>query len=252
MADTLNELRRLVQAKKYDEARQMLQASGHPKAHTWLAQLEARIAREKSGLPAAPPKKISVPVAEKSRRLPSVRALATIALVIAALCLGAYFLWDNLTPHTYDDAAVTVTYPPNWKIVGVGRVDECNSQPEGRRCLVTLVRAPEYLTKIIVIEQDLTAPTTLDDYQAQFWERVRTNANAVLQEQKPVTLDGQPAVMLRYDFSFDRGSGSEMSLSMIRGQKAYQVFANAEKSQTLLDDLDEVWQILDTLHFKQE
>jgi hypothetical protein len=174
------------------------------------------------------------------------------AVVVGVLILigGIYFLVDNLAPRTYQDSAVSLSYPPNWKPVELSRAAECTHQPEGRRCLVVLVRTPDYTTKIFVIAQDLPTASVLEQEEAYFWSRVSSGTNTILEDRQQVMLDGKPAILRRYSFQSDAGSGHEMSLTMLDGQTLYQVFANAEDGDVLENDMPEIQNILASLVFK--
>jgi hypothetical protein len=183
------------------------------------------------------------------RRYMTRQTLMILAVVVLAIIGVAYFMLVNLVPRTYSDSELSVTYPTNWKTVETDRMSECVQQPEGRHCLAVLVRAPDYLTKIIVVRQDLPTASTLEQEEAYFWARVSSNANTMLDERLAVTLDGKPAILRTYSFQVGAGSGFEMSITMLDGQTLYQVFANAEERQVLLDSRAEIQGIIDTLHF---
>jgi hypothetical protein len=59
--DQIVRLRELVQQKRYDEARDILESLDHPKAEEWLRQIEARQAAEKSAPPTRSASKPSSP-----------------------------------------------------------------------------------------------------------------------------------------------------------------------------------------------
>jgi hypothetical protein len=183
-------------------------------------------------------------------RFLSGRMLFLLAAVLLVAAAGIYFLVENSSPRTYQDSTLSLTYPPTWKTVEPARMMECTQQPEGRRCQVVLVRAPDYLTKIIVIQQAVPAGTTLEQVDNDFWNRLNARVDATLERAEPGTLDGKPTILRQYGFQFEGGSGYEMSISLLDGQTLYQIFANAEDRDVLLKDLPEIQNILYSIRFQ--
>jgi hypothetical protein len=119
--EELQKARTLIQAKRYAEARQVLQQIDHPTAAKWLARLD-EVAPEKPSPPRTPPRQVQptpmpprqkpAQTVERRRGSGCLRSLLLLVLIVVVGGLGWFAVPYLTNQRALDERALTAQPPP--------------------------------------------------------------------------------------------------------------------------------------------